>query len=111
MGDFWAAVAVGCGLAVGVDLDSLELLRNPCSWRHTEGTQPTPVSRQTAGNRCTGSVGGAAVGGVHMAALTVILAEGEDDVAQVALVILVISKSRKGSVSSTSSSHSFLMRL
>lgn len=80
VGDFWAAVAVGCGLAVGVDLDSLELLRNPCSWRHTEGMQPMPVSRQTAhpGNRCTGSMGGAAVGAVHTVALTVILAEGEE---------------------------------
>lgn len=31
MGDLWAAVTVGGGLSVGVDLDSLELLGNPCS--------------------------------------------------------------------------------
>lgn len=32
MGDLGAAVTVGGGLGVGVDLDGLELLGNPCSW-------------------------------------------------------------------------------
>lgn len=36
MGDLGAAVAVGGGLSVGVDLDGLQLLGNPCSWRKTE---------------------------------------------------------------------------
>lgn len=36
VGDLGAAVAVGGGLSVGVDLDSLQLLGNPCSWRKTE---------------------------------------------------------------------------
>lgn len=33
MGDLRAAVTVGGGLSVRVDLDGLELLGNPCSWR------------------------------------------------------------------------------
>lgn len=40
---FWAAVAVR---GVGVDLDGLELLGNPCSWGNTEAIK-IPVNHQT----------------------------------------------------------------
>lgn len=55
MGDLGAAVVVGGGLGVGVDLDSLKLLGNPGSWRQHRGH--TAVSHQThhTGNSSSGA--------------------------------------------------------
>lgn len=40
MGDLRAAVTVGGGLGVRMDLDSLELLGYPWAWRDTAGKKP-----------------------------------------------------------------------
>ncbi len=49
MGHLWAAVTVGGGLGVGVDLDSLELRGNPRSWRHTDKGHRTIVNPSEQG--------------------------------------------------------------
>lgn len=47
MGHLRAAVTVGGGLRVRMDLDSLEMLGNSRSWRHTEDMKPQTSSRGT----------------------------------------------------------------
>lgn len=59
VGDLGAAVAVGGGLGVGVDLDGLELLGNPCSCRDTEVIRPSNRS-SSSGSVCVCGVGGSA---------------------------------------------------